>query len=868
MWATDQPTAASSIISDIPSSNDVLTTLLHDYIQLKTQFNTICKKYDSFDHSLQLIQGFANNAVNNVNKHSNNSNTSDTDITNTIIQSIHTLRQELYKNHNSDQQRYDDVSGTSNNSHTTTTDQNNLSVLSTNTIGSHTHVNNSSNTTAKQHKSTPFGILSCLQQPTGSTEQILEQLTDRLAYKHFEYKTQVDTVQYRVAHTVDPNSTLAGSSDEFVDDNGDAIDEWMNSRTGTNNIWNTKLGLATTNNNNTIHNKSPVLRSNVDTSSPLTHSKFIQLSSINDLSLMESSNDQHHNTITIDQQHSDKTVTDVDVLHRICTNQYLLSRIDEVIESIQPTQESEKRYAAVYQYIVQLVKRSVIGDIACHGSYALKTYLPDADLDLTLFMQAGDESDWANKIINTLLNLCHHSSNAHNDNKNNKSITSNISSISLSSSSMQVKSVTYVNGDVKLIKTQIGNYSIDISINQIGALSSCALFEYVDVLIAQSHLFKRSCILIKTYFQHELNIIGSHKGLLSSYAVRTMALYIFNVYHKLIHHPIQALTQLLWYLTQFDFTRYALSIYGPVELSSLPQLNYVTRNVCSYPIDCAPLLSTDILHHYTQQSITPKRGNSNISPNTTTIWKQHYMNILDTLNTSNNLGRSVSNDYVQFIQQSVHDGYIKLVHSLQQIQLQCTAIDITEQLSDVDCTVHSYTIISALFTHTLHRYANYNDLFMRGRRSVKVKQRQLANGIHVPLTPLSSNTAINDSTTHNNIIDPLDGQLPKIQSIIKLARSYESPEMSELDIIHGMCELLQYHHTLPVGKLGSLLHQKLNNHQLPAILKERYGGLKKFIERCNHIFVLLNDHAFNPSVTLNQNYITSINSQQQLPYES
>merc|ERR1712130_619793 len=54
----------------------------------------------------------------------------------------------------------------------------------------------------------------------------------------------------------------------------------------------------------------------------------------------------------------------------------------------------------------------------------------------------------------------------------------------------------------------------------------------------------------------------------------------------------------------------------------------------------------------------------------------------------------------------------------------------------------------------------------------------------------------------------------------------------------------------PVGKMGSLLHKVTNNHSLPAMLKERYGGLKRLLQRHEDVFLIGADHPYNPHVYL------------------
>jgi len=98
--------------------------------------------------------------------------------------------------------------------------------------------------------------------------------------------------------------------------------------------------------------------------------------------------------------------------------------------------------------------------------------------------------------------------------------------------------------------------------------------------------------------------------------------------------------------------------------------------------------------------------------------------------------------------------------------------------------------------------------------------------------------------------DVLDADMARILTNLQHAKQFEVPEISELELVGLIERLLMHHGSVPVGKMGSLLHTVVNNHSLPAMLKERYGGLKKFLERHPSIFRIGVDHPFNPHVHL------------------
>ena len=60
----------------------------------------------------------------------------------------------------------------------------------------------------------------------------------------------------------------------------------------------------------------------------------------------------------------------------------------------------------------------------------------------------------------------------------------------------------------------------------------------VDRLIGKDHLFKRSIILVKAWCYYESRILGAHHALISTYALETLVLYIFHLFHSSLDGPL------------------------------------------------------------------------------------------------------------------------------------------------------------------------------------------------------------------------------------------------------------------------------------------------------------------------------------------
>jgi DNA polymerase sigma len=145
----------------------------------------------------------------------------------------------------------------------------------------------------------------------------------------------------------------------------------------------------------------------------------------------------------------------------------------------------------------------------------LKTYLPDGDIDLTAFGGLYHEEELAAKVFAVLEREEHNLS-----------------------SQFVVKDVQLIRAEVKLVKCLVQNIVVDISFNQIGGICTLCFLEKIDHLIGKDHLFKRSIILIKAWCYYESRILGAFHGLISTYALETLVLYIFHLFHSSLNGPL------------------------------------------------------------------------------------------------------------------------------------------------------------------------------------------------------------------------------------------------------------------------------------------------------------------------------------------
>ncbi|XP_073151243.1 uncharacterized protein [Henckelia pumila] len=282
----------------------------------------------------------------------------------------------------------------------------------------------------------------------------------------------------------------------------------------------------------------------------------------------------------------------------------------EVLNCIHPTLDSDENRRDVIDHLQKLIKTQLNCEVFPYGSVPLKTYLPDGDIDLTVLKGPNVEESLAHDVLEVLKKEEHKEDTDY-----------------------HVMDTQFIDAEVKLVKCLVRNIVIDVSFNQLGGLSTLCFLEQVDRLVGRNHLFKRSIILIKAWCFYESRILGAMHGLISTYALETLILYIFHIFHSSLSGPLMALYRFLDYYSQFDWDNYCISLKGPVRKSSLPNIVVKLPNNGWNDL----LLGEEFMENCVEMFSIPYRG----SETNQKAFQTKHLNIIDPLKENNNLGRSV-----------------------------------------------------------------------------------------------------------------------------------------------------------------------------------------------------------------------------------
>ncbi|KAJ9543377.1 hypothetical protein OSB04_023084 [Centaurea solstitialis] len=308
--------------------------------------------------------------------------------------------------------------------------------------------------------------------------------------------------------------------------------------------------------------------------------------------------------------------------------------VREVLNCIHPTLDSDEKRKDVIEHVQMLIRCNLRLEVFPYGSVPLKTYLPDGDIDLTLLSTPNVDEILPREVLRVLQ-----------EEEKNKT------------GEFEVKDTQFIDAEVKLVKCLVQDIVIDISFNQLGGLCTLCFLEQVDRLVGKDHLFKRSIILIKAWCYYESRVLGAHHGLISTYALETLVLYIFHVFHASLDGPLQVLYRFLDYYSKFDWDNYIISLDGPISKSSLP--NLAAEIPENHGADV--LLSGEFRRNCMDMFIVPSKG----LETDLRAFAQKHLNIIDPLKENNNLGRSVHKGNYFRIRSALRLGARKLGRILQ-----------------------------------------------------------------------------------------------------------------------------------------------------------------------------------------------------------
>ena len=273
-------------------------------------------------------------------------------------------------------------------------------------------------------------------------------------------------------------------------------------------------------------------------------------------------------------------------------------RVDDVLDILVPTKESERTRESIVTWVRERIVEDACpgSEIRVGGSYALKTYLPDADVDLIVMTKdvssrsSGSSDKNRRETSNedngedTLVRLCGRACSAARRRIRRAHPPPPFRPHDPHADRHEVRNVFFVNGEIPVLRIAIDNVHVDVVSETRMSLDAFDYFERLDARVGSDHLFKRSLLLVKAWCRYEKDAVGgAREGGLATHAINAMVAEIFRDFGAYVKHPLDVFAHFV--------ERYGESGTTTASGSSLPRCARVVD-----PLDasrnCARALSS------------------------------------------------------------------------------------------------------------------------------------------------------------------------------------------------------------------------------------------------------------------------------------
>ena len=248
--------------------------------------------------------------------------------------------------------------------------------------------------------------------------------------------------------------------------------------------------------------------------------------------------------------------------------------VDYILNKLGPNSETENIRSEVLEKITTIINDILQKDmvdyityVIPYGSYPVKTYLNDADIDITICFKSKKSNKMIIDIPIKTIDATMSKLKEEMENKN-KDLEKDL-----------ITDIKIIMADIRLLKCNIDNINIDITINNFAGLYKIIfinsieeqikhkykiLQSYKDTSISDNkgNLFRRTFLLIKAWFFYEGHLMGSNVGLMATYTLEILVIYIFNFYYYEINNEFEGFVKFFEIISEFDWDNKIISLYG------------------------------------------------------------------------------------------------------------------------------------------------------------------------------------------------------------------------------------------------------------------------------------------------------------------
>lgn len=535
-------------------------------------------------------------------------------------------------------------------------------------------------------------------------------------------------------------------------------------------------------------------------------------------------------------------------------------RVNRFLDVCVPTSFSELRREAVFRVVASIIKRSIGAQAFCYGSFASKTYHADSVLEIGAFLVGKNDTavEWSAKLMAA---LCEDATRA----SDHSSSSLEFSYLSLIQQehpvALPVRNISYIRPkptpsgcqpppavtftvnwpiedprsglvalDTNSTERDIApNVRVSVTLNHVAGIHTACVLEEFDHAMGRNHLFKRSLLLVRTWVDYGVKLTET----LPSRAVEVLVVFIANCFHASIETPFDLLYQFLTYFVHFDFQKFGLCETGIVDLTTGQRQQPIGCENYLFPPNSQVLLyrRTADSEEYSMEEqfeLVPSEA-LNIFDHVS--WK-HYRNIC-----------------VDSTQRDI-DAFQKALHK---------GLRDAELFRSAPTAANLQALTGSAWKRHIDRWKLIDtQLALLIDRSlsapVTCHGKYSSHGDDIrPLVYISSAGFLDYFRER----DPLYVDMTTLRNNLEYVRFIVNSEVTELGLLAFLTQILAENGCLLIGEIGQHLRGTFGKQDWSNILKERFGGLKRFLLKHSELFYVDTDHPLNPHIYLR----ASINGQ-------
>lgn len=413
--------------------------------------------------------------------------------------------------------------------------------------------------------------------------------------------------------------------------------------------------------------------------------------------------------------------------------------------------------------------------------------------------------------------------------------------------------VTKHNVGIKLICSVDEFIDVEIVFNNRNDLCMLTFVEEVSLLVGKNNLFKRSLMLIRTWWFYETAAYmgSSIKHYLSDFSLCVMITAIFNQFHKQIATPMEALCIFLNEYADYDGHNQAITLQGIVPFMTGAHHNQPKLRLAGNEF----LISNQIIDKYSfmfrvGQQVPQSRDQLSIS--------SALMNISSKF--SGNYAHDSADIYQVTISRRLVDGYSKPIFSSKIESFTRSTFNIVHPFAYTNMiTVNlSHTRLTKL-TRAFHvGKVTLAAVLESSRENIGSQGGMIQNFYQVFLARFANEWRPDIVSSHLSTTLPRESPflrvvIDNIWQNILYCNLIMDTMCSDSAVVSVCIEDIACHGPRPVQELMKTLTDVTGLPTLSFTLRDKFGGLKQFLDRFPDTFVFSSKTHFNPMVLLRSN---------------